>query len=151
MEGNASGMAVAKTALPAMVARRLQRLTTITYMRYIGASVMALAVDILLFLTTLAAHVAPVPASVIGYSAGIAVHWLISTRFVFTDGRSKDAAPTRVRLLMFILSAGVGLAATSAIVALAQYLHADPKIGKLVAIGVSFQAVYLIRKYIIFR
>lgn len=140
-----------KTALPLAVARALQRLTTITYMRYIGASVMALAVDVLLFLIALTLHVAPVPASMIGYSAGIAVHWLISTRFVFTDAGSQEIAARRGRLFMFILSAGVGLATTSAIVALAQYVHADPRIGKLIAIAVSFQAVYLIRKYIIFR
>ena len=57
----------------------LARLRDVQFVRYILASVGALAVDMACFLLLLATGTSAVVASAAGYSAGIAAHWLMST------------------------------------------------------------------------
>jgi hypothetical protein len=45
----------------------------------------------------------------------------------------------------------LGLATTTAIVGAGEWLGADPRLAKLVAIGISFQLTYLLRNVLIFR
>lgn len=120
----------------------------LVYLRYILASVGALAIDMGMFLLLMRGGMAPMPASLIGYSAGIAVHWLLSSRAVFTDAKGRDDGHRRK--ILFLLSALLGLGLTALIVGGFEQAGIDPRIGKIVAVAVSFQAVWLLRRHIVF-
>ena len=120
------------------------------YTRYIGASVASLGVDFAIFMAGLSLGVAPALAAATGYVAGIACHWLISSRFVFTGQVAADGAARRSQQGLFVLSALVGLGITTAIVGLGSRFGLDPRIAKGAAIVVSFQATYLLRKKVVF-
>lgn len=124
----------------------------VRWINYLLASALALGSDAGLFLLLLDAGLAPVPASATGYCAGILVHWLISSRLVFADGAAARGTGERHRQkLLFVGSAVVGLAVTTAIVGGGSALGVDPRLAKLVAIIVSFQTTYLLRRHIVFR
>ncbi len=127
------------------------KLRDVRFIRYILASVGALAVDVGSFLALLAAGVAAAPASALGYSLGILAHWLMSSRAVFHDSvASGGIARTRQKAL-FVISALVGLGLTTAIVGLGDQSGIDPRIAKAAAIVVAFTATWLIRSHIVFR
>lgn len=133
-------------ALPSFARRMMQG----TFLRYIGASALALWVDYRLFLLLLDMGWMPALASAASYGAGIVVHWLISSRLVFIDG-ARTAGLERVRQKgLFLSSALVGLGLTVAIVWAGDLAGVDPRLSKLAAIGVSFFATYILRKTIVF-
>lgn len=118
--------------------------------RYLAASVIALGVDMAGFLALLAAGLAAAPASALSYALGIGVHWLISSRAVFVSGvAARGPARTRQKAL-FVASALVGLALTAGIVGLGAALGLDPRLAKIVAVGVSFAATWLLRARVVF-
>lgn len=124
----------------------------IRWANYLFASGLALGSDAGLFLLLLGAGLAPVAASAIGYCAGILVHWLVSSRLVFADGTAARGTGERHRQKMFFVgSAMVGLVVTTAIVGIGSALGLDPRLAKLIAIIVSFQTTYLLRRHIVFR
>lgn len=121
-----------------------------TYLRYIGASAISLGVDLSLFLLL---HATGMPASVVSalsYSAGIVTHWLISSRIVFTEGLAAEGSQRGRQQTLFVVSALIGLAVTVAIVGLGELAGFDPRLAKLVAVGVSFQLTYLLRSRVVF-
>lgn len=129
----------------------LTRMTDLRLLRYGLASVAALAVDMGLFLLLLAAGLAAAPASALGYSLGIVTHWLISSRAVFV-GRVAERGPDRTRQkALFVGSALVGLALTTAIVGAGELAGFDPRLAKILAIAISFAATWLLRSRIVFR
>lgn len=122
------------------------------WFNYLFASALALGSDAGLFLLLLDAHLTPVAASAVGYSAGILVHWLVSSRLVFADGAAARGTGERHRQkMLFIGSALVGFAVTMGIVVEGSALGIDPRLAKLAAIVVSFQTTYLLRRHIVFR
>ena len=122
------------------------------WLAYLFASGLALGTDAGLFLLLLGGGVAPVAASALGYGMGILVHWLVSSRLVFADGAAARGSGERHRQkLLFVGSALVGLAVTTAIVGAGSALGLDPRLAKLAAILVSFQTTYLLRRHIVFR
>ena len=124
----------------------------IRWLNYLLASVLALGSDAGLFLLLLDSGLAPMPASAVGYCAGILVHWLVSSRLVFADGAAARGTGERHRQkMLFVGSALVGLAVTTAIVGTGSALGLDPRLAKLAAIIVSFQTTYLLRRHIVFR
>ena len=123
-----------------------------TYIRYFAVSLVALAVDLGVFLALLSTALASVPASAIGYSAGILAHWVLSSRKVFGDRVSARGTTARTQQkAMFVLSALLGLVVTVAIVAGGNMIAVDPRISKMFAIAVSFQMTYFLRNLLIFR
>ena len=128
----------------------LMRLRDQRFIRYILASVGALAVDMGLFMLLLAGMGA-VAASAMGYGAGIAAHWLLSSRTVFTDTVAQRGPGRTKQKALFVLSALAGLAITTAIVGAGEALGIDPRIAKLAAVAVSFLATWLMRSHIVFR
>ncbi|WP_292928313.1 GtrA family protein [Novosphingobium sp. PASSN1] len=129
----------------------INRLRQIVLVRYILASVGALAVDMGTFLALLSAGVPPVAASAIGYAIGIAVHWILSSRKVFADQVAESGIARTRQKAMFVISALIGLGVTTLIVGGASAAGLDPRIAKLCAIVVSFAVTWLLRQRVVFR
>ena len=121
-----------------------------TFVRYGIGSVVALSSDMGLFMALMRMGLHSVPASALGYTLGILVHWLISSRLVFADNAA-PAGPARTRQkALFVASAFAGLAITTAIMTLGAAVQLLPVVAKLIAIVVSFQATYMMRKAFVF-
>ncbi len=121
-----------------------------TITRYLVASVIALAFDVALFASMVTLGVDPTMASALGYCAGIIVHWMVSANIVFT-GKTRDGAALHVQRVLFAGSALVGLAITVVTVELLGRAGLHAIAAKGVAVGVSFGAVYAMRKWGVFR
>ncbi|MEE9433263.1 MAG: GtrA family protein [Sphingorhabdus sp.] len=128
----------------------LAALNRFSITRYLLASVVSLAFDVALFMVLVALALAPSWASGAGYSAGILVHWFISSSFVF-PGKAKSGGALQMQRLGFIGTALLGLGITVAIVGWLTGMGTLPVIAKGAAVFVSFFAVYLARKYGVFR
>ncbi len=121
------------------------------YLRYVAVSAAALLVDLGMFLLIIAGGIVPAwAASGISYLAGMVAHWLLSSRFVFGVYLARPGIERGKQQGMFLASALAGLAVTVAIVGLGDAMGFDPRLAKLVAVGVSFQAVYYMRRRIVF-
>ena len=108
--------------------------------RYLLASIVSLAFDVALFMVLVAFLVDPGWASAAGYSAGILVHWVISSSFVF-PGKARNGAALLLQRIGFIGTAVLGLVDAGVV----------PVLAKAAAVAVSFFAVYMTRKYGVFR
>ncbi len=121
------------------------------YLRYVAVSAMALGVDLASFLLLISAAVPAALASGLGYVFGMAAHWLLSSRFVFGTALA-DAGPLRRRQqALFVGTALMGLSLTVAIVGAGAAFGFDPRIAKLIAVGVSFQTTYMLRQAFVFK
>lgn len=129
----------------------INRLRRILLLRYLLASIGALAVDMGSFLALLALGIAPVLASAAGYSLGIVAHWLLSSRAVFTDSVAEERGARTRQKALFVGSALIGLALTTLIVGMGTALGMDSRASKILAIAVSFTATWLLRKRIVFQ
>lgn len=129
----------------------LTQLRDARFVRYVLASVGALAVDVGSFLALLSFGASAAPASAVGYSLGIVAHWLMSSRAVFHETVAEGGAARTRQKALFVISALIGLALTTAIVGLADWSRIDPRIGKAIAIVLSFLVTWLIRSRIVFR
>ena len=113
----------------------LNRIRQIVLVRYILASVGALAVDMGTFLALLSAGVPPVAASAMGYGIGIMVHWILSSRKVFAEQVAEGGIARTRQKAMFVVSALIGLGVTTLIVGGASAAGLDPRAAKLCEIG----------------
>lgn len=129
----------------------LRRLTDIVLLRYLAASAVALGADMGSFLLLLELGLAAAPAAAAGYSLGIVVHWLLSSRAVFTTGVAQRGPERTRQKAMFVISALFGLALTTGIVGAGTAVGIDPRLAKLAAIAASFTATWLLREKLIFR
>ena len=127
------------------------KILDVRLLRYVLASVGALAADMGTFLLLLQAGVFAAGASGIGYSVGIVVHWLLSSRTVFTDSVARNGHARTKQKALFVISALIGLAITIAIVGIAEASGADPRLAKIAAIVVSFVTTWLLRSRFVFR
>ncbi len=119
--------------------------------RYLLASVGALAVDMGTFLALLSLGMWAAGASAVGYCLGIAAHWLMSSRAVFIGNVARRGAARTRQKALFVISAMIGLGLTTAIVWAGDISGFDPRVAKLVAIAVSFAATWLLRSRVVFR
>tara|TARA_B110001454_G_C12720076_1_gene434302 strand:- start:143 stop:544 length:402 start_codon:yes stop_codon:yes gene_type:complete len=132
-----------------MIARAANLVWRITYARYIMASALALAADLSLFMMLLKFSVHAVPASMAGYCGGLVVHWIVSSRLVFAQKAARGNERNRQKAL-FVVSTLVGLAITSFIVGTGSHFGFDPRLAKLLAVAVSFQTTYMLRRSVVF-
>lgn len=132
-----------------MIARAATLVWRITYARYIMASALALATDFSLFMALLHLGFHAVPASMAGYCSGLVVHWIISSRLVFAEQAMHGSQRSRQKAL-FVISTLIGLALTSLIVGIGSHFGLDPRLAKLLAVAVSFQTTYLLRRSVVF-
>lgn len=88
-------------------------------------------------------------AAAIGYSLGLVVSYVLLTRSVFVQRRLSSRKGFEMSL--FALSGVIGLILTYATVSLLYNIAgADMHEAKFAAIGISFIAVYLFRKLVVF-
>ena len=129
----------------------ISRLTDIRLVRYLLASIGALAVDVGAFLALLSLGMWAAGASAIGYCLGIAAHWVLSSRAVFIGNVAAPGAARNRQKALFVISALVGLGLTAAIVWAGDNSGFDPRIAKLLAIALSFIATWILRSRVVFR
>ncbi|MFZ1742134.1 MAG: GtrA family protein [Pontixanthobacter sp.] len=129
----------------------LVKLRDLRFLRYLMASVGALAVDVGCFLLLLSGGMQAALASAVGYSVGILAHWLLSSRTVFAENVAERGHQRTRQKALFVLSALAGLALTTAIVGLADSVALDPRPAKLVAIAASFAVTWVLRSRVVFR
>ena len=129
----------------------LAKLRDVRFVRYVIASIGALAVDVCTFLALMTAGIAATPASAAGYSLGILAHWLMSSRAVFHETVAARGEGRARQKALFVASALVGLALTTLVVGFGDFVGIDPRIAKLAAIAVSFTATWLLRAKLVFR
>jgi putative flippase GtrA len=133
-----------------MIARVI-KIADLRLVRYVLASVGALAVDVGSFLALLSLAVPAAGASAFGYALGIVAHWLLSSRAVFADTVAERGRERTKQKALFVVSAMIGLGLTTAIVGLADLGGIDPRLAKLAAIGVSFTVTWMLRNKVVFR
>ena len=133
-----------------MIARVI-KIADLRLVRYVLASVGALAVDVGSFLALLSLAVPAAAASAFGYALGIVAHWLLSSRAVFADTVAERGRERTKQKALFVVSAMIGLGLTTGIVGLADLGGIDPRLAKLVAIGVSFTVTWMLRNSVVFR
>lgn len=117
--------------------------------RYAVVSVLALTVDFSIYLLLATGGMAAAIAGMIGYAAGLAVHYVLSVGMVF-DTRAVNKAQPRL-IAEFVLSGLVGLALTAGVIALATTVFGLPILSaKIAATAASFLVVYLLRRCMVF-
>jgi putative flippase GtrA len=122
------------------------------FLRYVAASIGALAMDMGVFLALLEVGLLSIAASAVGYALGILTHWMLSSRAVFHDRVSdKGTAARSQQKAMFLASALLGLIMTVAIVGAGTAMGIDPRLAKIIAIILSFLLTYALRNIVIFR
>ena len=133
--------------LPPFAFRFLGLMTQLS--RYTVVSALALGLDLLIYMALVGWGVMAALAGVVGYSSGMILHYALSCRFVF---KREMTAKTETRLFTEFAASGVaGLILTAVIIALAHnWLGLTPFIAKLVAVVVSFSAVFILRRSVVF-
>lgn len=121
-----------------------------TLSRYLLASVVALGCDVAVYFALVGISIDTTFASALGYSAGIVIHWLISSQLVFV-GKLREGTALYVQRALFAGSALLGLGLTVGVVAMLTGLGSDALTAKIAAIFVSFIAVYVTRKWGVFK
>lgn len=128
------------------------RLRGNVFLRYVAASIGALATDMIVFLLLLETGMPGTAASAVGYSVGILAHWILSSRTVFHDRVSEKGTSARTQQkAMFLGSALLGLVLTITVVGAGTTLGMDPRVAKVAAIAMAFVLTYLLRNVVIFR
>ena len=128
-------------------AERLKELRELVF--YTGASFVALLVDYATYwLLAALGGMAIATAAVVGYITGLAVSYLLLTQLVFL--RRRHAGRPAHEMLLFCASGLLGVALTYVTVSISTLAGANLHAAKLAAVAVSFVAVYLFRKFIVF-
>ncbi|WP_205452080.1 GtrA family protein [Sphingobium estronivorans] len=129
-----------------LLARLRPLIARFMFARYMLVSLCALCTDMALFLALSHAGLPPAPAAFCGYVGGLALHWMLSIRFVFAT----QGGVTHAQRLAFIVSALLGLGITVTMVTALCAVGMTPAAAKLFSVPLSFLSVYAIRKYGIF-
>ncbi|MEP6501975.1 MAG: GtrA family protein [Betaproteobacteria bacterium] len=118
------------------------------FARYLGCSVVALAVDASLYALGLRLGLAWAVAACIGFCAGLATAYVLSVRFAFKERSVQNA---RVEFVIFAAAGLVGLALTELLLWLQiGVIGTSPLIAKVGAAGGVFMFNFLARKALLF-
>lgn len=117
--------------------------------RYTIVSALALMLDFTAYLLLAAGGMTGALAGAIGYACGLALHYLLSVRFVFD---AAAAHKRRSRLITeFALSGLAGMAITALVIAATVDLGGMPLLpAKILAVGTSFLVVFALRRGVVF-
>ena len=133
------------TALALALLRERQQ-----YLRYAAVSLLCLCADLASFMLLLNAGLSASAAAASGYVTGMAAHWLLSSRLVFSDKIAANRTGRFRQQISFLLSGVCGTAVTALVVGGATHLGLSAGIAKLIAVVASFQLVWLLRRRIVF-
>ncbi|RTL66447.1 MAG: GtrA family protein [Hyphomicrobiales bacterium] len=137
-------------AFAALEAERVGLLARVPvqFLRYVGVSVAALAADTCVYLGLAWSGLPPVAAGAAGYLVGLAAHYILSVALVF----DAEASGKRQRRLVaeFVASGLFGLALTTCVISMATGLGLALLAAKVVAVALSFAAVYMLRRSVVF-
>ncbi len=135
--------------LPPLAFRFLGVMTQLS--RYTVVSALALGLDIVIYMALVGWGLMAALAGVVGYSVGMILHYALSCRFVF---KREMTAKTETRLFTEFAASGVAglmLMLTAVMIALAHnVMGLTPFIAKLIAVVVSFSAVFVLRRSVVF-
>ncbi len=120
------------------------------FVRYFGVSVIALFVDMLLFVGGIRFfEMSWMLASTIGFVGGVAIAYHLSIHQVFDSRRMKDAPKFE-----FLIFAGIGLAGLALTQMLLwlfiEVLHFGAELSRLASAALSFVVNFSVRKLILF-
>ena len=120
------------------------------FLKYIAVSASALVVDVLTYgLLVWLALTGAALAGAIGFAIGLIANYLLAVNFVFDPGQTTKS--NHKLFVEYATTGGVGIALTAAIIwATVDGLGLHPALGKCLAVGPTFIAVYLMRAGIVF-
>jgi putative flippase GtrA len=119
------------------------------FSRYTLVSAVALALDFAIYLLLAGSGANATLAGIVGYACGLALHYLLSVRFVF-DPLAANKAQARL-LAEFTLSGLAGMAVTGSVIAVAADLGGMPLLpAKIMATAASFLVVFALRRGVVF-
>ncbi len=139
-----------RDAVLALTPAPLRPLLTGLFARYLSSSVVALGADTGCFLIFLQCGMAPAQAAASGFIIGIAVHWFVSSRVMFSNYVAAAGPERRRQQILFLVTALIGLVLTTVIVGGAAALAFNPRLAKLVAVAVSFSTTSALRHLLVF-
>ena len=128
----------------------VDRFLAVRLVRYSLASVVALLFDVAALYTLLQMGAPSVGASALAYGGGILVHWLISSRQVFSDRVAESGLERSKQKTLFVASAIVGLFVTSLVMTVGDFLSAPVMLAKALAVAASFTVTWALRAKMIF-
>ncbi len=116
---------------------------------YIAVSAIAWLVDVaVLYFAAILMGMPAYLAAALGYAVGLLVHYALSVRYVFTYRRM--AGRRHAEMLLYALTGVLGIALSAGIVHIGTLLGLTLIVSKLIATGVTFIAVFIIRKRVLF-
>ncbi len=119
------------------------------FLLYAVVSALALAVDlVILYFATTRFALEGYVAAALAYAIGLAVHYLLSVRYVFVYRRM--ASRRRTEVVVYAVTGLVGVLLSAGIVYAGEMLAQPLAVSKLVAVATSFMAVFIIRKITLF-
>jgi len=133
--------------LPPLVLRLLGLAAQLN--RYTVVSVLALTLDMSVYLSLTQVGYPATLAGVVGYGTGMLLHFSLSTRFVF---RKEARGKSETRLFTeFVASGLVGIAITATVIKIAtEVVGLSALLAKCCAVAVSFVAVFVLRRAVVF-
>ncbi len=119
------------------------------FILYAVVSALALAVDLAILYSATARFAMPsYLAAALAYAIGLAAHYVLSVRYVFAYRRM--ASQRRTEAVIYALTGLAGILLSAGIVYAGSSFGQSLAVSKLVAIAVSFIAVFMIRKVTLF-
>lgn len=124
---------------------------SLEFLRYFLASAVALAFDFGVYLIFVEKKLLEVPqAAAVGYAAGMFISYYLMANRVFKNGWLRTQRLKEVGL--FLISGGVGIVVTYLTAwSVVEFLSPQIQLAKGAAVGVSFFAVYIFRKLLVFK
>jgi putative flippase GtrA len=133
-------LATARARVPIAIVPQLSR--------YSLVSALALGLDFTAFLALTVSAASPLVAGVIGYTLGMALHYMLSSRFVF-DAYATNKIHARL-FGEFALSGIVGIGVTAFVISLATQAGLAALPAKVLAAAASFLMVFALRRSVVF-
>jgi putative flippase GtrA len=135
------------THLPPIVPRLLGLAAQLN--RYTIVSALSLALDFAVYLALTNAGYRAMLAGIAGYAVGMLLHFSLSTRYVF---RRRASGKSDARLFSeFMVSGLAGILITAVVITVAtEAFGLSPLLAKVCAVAVSFIAVFLLRRAVVF-
>ncbi|MET0194258.1 MAG: GtrA family protein [Hyphomicrobiaceae bacterium] len=117
--------------------------------RYTLVSALALVLDFAVYLLLATGGMTVALAGAIGYACGLALHYILSVRYVF-DAAAAHKAQSRL-FAEFAISGLAGMVITALVIAIAVDVGGMPLLpAKILAVGMSFVVVFALRRGVVF-